>query len=523
MSTVEGAGRRPGVGGARAGLTAGALDGMRLGSWGAVRVEGPAPATLLGDSPFQWATALYRSIVETSPDAITVTTLEGKIILCNQEAAALHGFALADDMIGRSAWEFVADADLERASHDLQRIVTEGSIRRVEYLLRRIDGVQVPVELSASVIPDLDGRPRAFVGVVRDISERHRGEEALRRSEEQFRSLIENAPDLITVIEPSGEIRYQSPSVRRTLGYGPEELIGTSIWLIVHPEDSRNVGDAIARGVLDTQSSESTLPHKLIVFRARHKDGRWRYLEGSGKVLVEEGRTLGLITSRDITARVEAEQALEASERRKAAILETALDAIITIDGESRILEFNPAAEAMFGRVAAEALGQRLDELIVPPLARVKDRPGVQSYLTTGKEPVLGKRMELSGMRADGTEFPVEIAIVPIDVGGRFIFTGHVRDLTERRRAEEELQRAREELESKVEQRMDGGVAYGLTFRELTVLHLVSSGKADKEIAATLGISPQTVNKHVARILHKMGASSRTEAGVRGIKDGIVG
>jgi len=95
--------------------------------------------------------------------------------------------------------------------------------------------------------------------------------------------------------------------------------------------------------------------------------------------------------------------------------------------------------------------------------------------------------------------------------------------LTERKRAEEELQRAREELESRVEQRWGVEGAYGLTFRELTVLHLASSGRADKEIAATLGISPQTVNKHVQRILHKMGASSRTEAVVRAIKEGVVG
>ena len=102
------------------------------------------------------------------------------------------------------------------------------------------------------------------------------------------------------------------------------------------------------------------------------------------------------------------------------------------------------------------------------------------------------------------------------------IFTGHVRDLTERRRWEEELQQAREDLESKVEGRMEKGGTYGLSFRELTVLHLVSRGKADKEIAVALGISSQTVNKHVARILHKMAASSRTEAGVRAIKDRIV-
>jgi PAS domain S-box-containing protein len=522
MSTVEGAGRRSGVGGARAGLAAGMPAGTRPEPSSAASVLRPPPM-LFGDSAFEWATALYRTIVETSPDAITVTTLAGKVILCNQQATVLHGFDQVDDMVGRSAWEFVADEDLEQASRDLQRIVTEGRISRVEYSLLRRDGVRLPVELSASVILDRDGKPRALVGVVRDISERRKNEEALRRSEEQFRSFIENAPDLITVIEPSGDIRYQSPSVRRTLGYDSEELIGTSIWRIVHPDDARAIGDAIARGLLQAQSPESTLPHTLIVFRARHKDGRWRSLEGSGKVLVEQGHTLGLINSRDITDRVEAEQALEASERRKAAILETALDAIITIDDESRIVEFNPAAEAMFGRPAARVMGQRMEELIVPPSLRAKHRRGMQRYLTTGKGPFLGKRIELTGMRAGGRQFPVEIAIVPIDVGGRFIFTSHVRDLTERKRAEEELQRAREELESKVEQRMNGGVAYALTFRELTVLHLVSSGKADKEIATTLGISSQTVNKHVARILHKMGASSRTEAGVRAIKDGVVG
>ena len=177
----------------------------------------------------------------------------------------------------------------------------------------------------------------------------------------------------------------------------------------------------------------------------------------------------------------------------------------------------------MFGHAAAEAIGKSLDDLIVPPSLQAKHRPGMERYMTTSEGPVLRKRIELTGMRADRSEFPVEIAIVPIEMAGATIFTGHVRNLTERKRAEEELQRAREELESRVEQRWGVEGAYGLTFRELTVLHLASSGRADKEIAATLGISPQTVNKHVQRILHKMGASSRTEAVVRAIKEGVVG
>jgi PAS domain S-box-containing protein len=460
---------------------------------------------------------LYRSIVETSADAITVTSEQGKIVFCNQQAALLHGLTKADEMIGRDAWEFVAPEDMERAAEDFRLMRAVGAIRQTEYTVRRADGTLVPVELNASAIRDAEGNPRAFVGIVRDVSERKRSEEALRGSEEYFRRLIESAPDLITVIEASGEIKYQSPSVERVLGHKPEELVGTNVWQLVNPEDARRVGDAMVKGLWEPALFER------LVFRVRHKDGTWRHLEGVGKLLTDErNRPYGVINSRDVTDRVLAEQALEESENRKAAILETALDAIMTIDHDGRLLEFNAAAEAMFGYAAAEVIGQYLEALIVPPSLRHRHRKGLARYLETGKGPILGKRVEMTAMRVDGSEFPVELAIVPIQVNGAPIFTGHVRDLTERKRWEEEIQQAREELESKVERGMGEGTAYNLTFRELTVLHLVASGKADKEIGVTLGISSQTVNKHVARILSKMGASSRTEAGVRAIKDGLV-
>jgi DNA-binding CsgD family transcriptional regulator len=95
-------------------------------------------------------------------------------------------------------------------------------------------------------------------------------------------------------------------------------------------------------------------------------------------------------------------------------------------------------------------------------------------------------------------------------------------DITERKRVEEALQEAMEELESRVESQMQRGNAYGLTFRELTVMHLVAAGKSDKAIGTLLSISPRTANKHVQNILTKMGASSRTEAGVRAVREGLV-
>ena len=96
------------------------------------------------------------------------------------------------------------------------------------------------------------------------------------------------------------------------------------------------------------------------------------------------------------------------------------------------------------------------------------------------------------------------------------------RDVTERKRAEKALRKAREDIESRVERRVQEVNGYRLTFRELTVLHLVAAGKADKEIATVLGISRLTAHKHVANILGKMGAASRTEAGVRALREGLL-
>jgi PAS domain S-box-containing protein len=130
------------------------------------------------------------------------------------------------------------------------------------------------------------------------------------------------------------------------------------------------------------------------------------------------------------------EAALRASEALKTAILETALDAIVTIDQGGRILDFNPAAEKMFGHTRDEVLGREMAETIIPSRLRERHRLGLARAVATGEDTIVGRRIEISALRKDGEEFPVELAITRIRVNGAPIFTGHIRDITDRKQAE---------------------------------------------------------------------------------------
>jgi|HubBroStandDraft_6_1064221.scaffolds.fasta_scaffold25533_4 PAS domain S-box-containing protein len=136
------------------------------------------------------------------------------------------------------------------------------------------------------------------------------------------------------------------------------------------------------------------------------------------------------------------ERELKRSEVRKAAIVDSALDCIVTIDHEGRITEFNPAAEHTFGYRRDEVLGKHLADVAIPPSLREKHRQGFARYLATGEARVLGKRIEMMAVRADGSEFPVELAITRIPWEEPPSFTGYLRDITERKRAEQELRRS---------------------------------------------------------------------------------
>ena len=148
------------------------------------------------------------------------------------------------------------------------------------------------------------------------------------------------------------------------------------------------------------------------------------------------------------TERLQAEVALRKSEERIRSIIDTALDAVIGMDEQGHILDWNRRAESIFGWTRAEAIGRDLAETIIPPPYRDAHRRGLQHFLQSGKGTVLNKRIEITGLRRDGTEFPIELAISPLKTAAGYEFNAFVQDISERRQAEEELRGAKESAEA---------------------------------------------------------------------------
>jgi len=197
----------------------------------------------------------------------------------------------------------------------------------------------------------------------------------------------------------------------------------------------------IDRDLTGRKRAEAALRHAYDDLEIRVRD-RTSALARTNQSLLEE-----------IAERTAADKSLRESEERKGAILHSALDCIFTIDHEGKITEWNPAAEKTFGRSRTDALGKEMAELMIPKPMRETHRQGMARCLATGVGSMLGKRIELTAMRADATEFPAEISITRIGSDTPPKFTGFLRDISERKRAEEALRQSQEELESRVAER----------------------------------------------------------------------
>ncbi len=220
-------------------------------------------------------------------------------------------------------------------------------------------------------------------------------------------------------------------------------MSGAAVWMVDAPADGNFPRAAAAR--------RSGL-HAGFAFPVRDRRGVIGVMEFFSDELREPDERL-LATMRvlgtqigQLVARRQADEQVRASESRLRAMLEAALDAVITVDADGRVIGWNPAAEVIFGHRARDVIGSEMADVIVPPRLRDAHRRGFARFIRTERGVVLDRRLELTGLRRDGTEFPVELTITRIPLPGPPMFTGYLRDITDRVRTEQELRTSRARL-----------------------------------------------------------------------------
>ncbi len=276
-----------------------------------------------------------------------------------------------------------------------------------------------------------------LVAWLRRREQRRVRREAARPAERRYRELVEDLDAVIweAVVDPPHDT-FVSKRAEELLGYPVARwLEDPNFWrAIVHPADRERVASECA--ALMERGDRHVLEYRVVA-----ADGRTVWVRDRVRVVRDgTGRAVRLRGAMvDVTDLKRVEDALRASEARKGAILESALDGIVSMDHRGRILEFNPAAERIFGWPREQAVGRDMAALLIPRALREPHRRGLARFLTSGEGPVLGRRVEMPALRADGSEFRAELTVVAVAAGEAPTFTAFVRDVTERERAERAL------------------------------------------------------------------------------------
>ncbi len=464
--------------------------------------------------------ASARWLSNATSDIIMSLKVDGTVLSMNDAVQPMLGYR-AEDVVGKNLAQFVHPEDVAavRAAAE-ERLQGSPDNSAVECRVRHRDGSWRIVESIGTISTDNKGEIIPVLST-RDITNRKRAEEALRESEERYRLIAENASDVIWTMDMNLNVTYVSPSVTQLRGYTVEETMALAIEEALTPASYELAMKTMAEelAIEKMEEKDLTRTHTLEV-EEFCKDGSTIWVEVNLSFLRDpDGRAVGIMgVSRDITERRRAEEALRESEEKYRRLVNDSLDGILIAEGvEMKFV--NPAMLKMFGCDSEEEMvGHPFTDFVSPEYRK----PLVEMGYDREKGLDVPDRYEHKALRKDGTEFYVEVSVSRVIYQGRAARQVIIRDITERKQMEEALEKAREDLESKAERQMRRGNVYGLTFREITVLHQVAAGESDRQIGITLGISHLTAQKHVANILAKMGAASRTEAGVRALREGLL-
>ncbi len=381
------------------------------------------------ESALHESEAKFRAVSESAPCAILI--YQGSIIrYANPKTMEMTGYSLSELLDLKEFWELAAPEyrDLIR-TRSMARQSGQSVPDSYEFKIITKSGEQRWMDFTASNVT-YAGVP-AVVVMIFDISERKHAEEALTRSEQLFRTLVENSSDVISILDPDGIIRYESPSVATKLGYSPDELVGTNAFDYVHPQDLEQALVAFREGLVKPRR------HAAVELRLLHKNGSYHFFESVSNLLRgPDGKTVGLLCSfRDIVDRRRQQAELRASEERYRDLFERNLAGVYRTRRSGDLLDCNDSFAQIFGYPSREELLRAgAGSLYFNP----GDREDFIQRLSVSKSLL---NQECLCKRRDGSPVWVleNVVLVPGNEGSEDILQGTLIDVTERKRAEEKI------------------------------------------------------------------------------------
>jgi PAS domain S-box-containing protein len=350
----------------------------------------------------------YHALVETSPDAITLTDRTGKILTCNLQATQLHGFETIEAMLHTNVFDLIASEEHQAVRGKIQQAVCAGGAKAIECTMLKKNGARFAGELSVSVLLDAKGGMNGVIGISRDISARKQIETALRASEERYRLLAENISDVIWILDlESSKFRYVSPSVERLRGYTSEEVLAQDMSAALTPDSLQRLLENLPLALEKFLNGESTQEYDVNQVEQPCKDGSTVWTETTTQFFrnVETGHLEIYGVSRDITDRKRAEDQL----RQLSRAVEQSPASIVITDTDANIEYVNPRFSQVTGYSLEEAIGKN-------PRILKSDRTPTETYrqlwetLSAGKE----WRGEFINRRKNGELYNESAIISPV-------------------------------------------------------------------------------------------------------------
>ncbi len=461
---------------------------------------------------WQEASESLRSLVEAAPVAIVACDFKGLITRWNAAAERIFGFS-AEEVIGRPLPHIPPERSAE-----FNRLCDEQaagqSVTGFETVRQRKDGSLVEVSVSAAPMRDANGRVSGSMGVLADISERKRAEEALEQSRRTYEELVDSIDGIVWEADAiTLACTFVSRRPERLTGHPRSRWLEPDFWRNrVHPDDREAVAAYCA------SQTALGLNHS-IEYRFMAADGDVLWMRDLVTVVIENGvptRLRGVTF--DITERKRVEATIEEGNRRLRGIVDSALDAVITIDEQGLVTGWDGQAQALFGWSRDEMIGRSLADTVIPPQHREGHRNGMARFLTTGEHAILGRRVEMPALHRDGREFPVELAVSYIRAGDRHIFSAFVRDITGRKVSERALQETGAQLRQAQKMEAVGQLAGGVAhdFNNLLTSIIGHSELMLDELASGDRLRPDLVEIHraanrAARLTSQLLAFSRKQ------------